>query len=1185
MATLDETNIFETPVTTQEPRRFSPEYFRQRKEQKAKQKEQYKALGQSVKDNLAQGNIEQAYESFAQLPVVDQAFLYMTPGVGNLIDAYEYDYFKKRSGRELKDPETYQLELLMGGDPREVRPFTQKDPVSGAFSTLAGLSSLFGAGEIPSAIKAVTLPLARRFGMVAKTGTEGGGGGIGELVPQPKQDFAGYISNVEKQALESMNMQDLKTGQDLINYLQSKRRSGISPKELEFIDLEQLRASNPTKEEVVKYIQDNRPNIYRVQRSEDNPTYRADVSDNPLMELPMDEDATRRATREERDYFRDEYASDLRKHNEIITDNLTLRDSNYVLNSENINNPSVLEDVEKYLKYDPEAFSSVNPEVIEIKYPDSRTIALFKNDDFVTGNNPEASGFTMKDLREVVKDGATIEFPALAQADDIIEEASAFRVNPDYGGGVEVYQSVGQNTGFNYQIVGNSETGYRVMIDDTPATGDLGTSTTQQEAFYNDLADARARVQAEAFDNADILEGANNFDTGSNADQLSETAPYDVITGEATLPTKYSDDVYDAYRLPMGGAENYREFTLHIGNPNTPTRYDSSKGMKHFGGGDELLHFRTTDRIDEDGKKVLFVEEMQSDLHATASSKRSKKNYELPKGTIEKTYADIEAIKPKDGKGLLAYNESIDTQFEFTTPNGEVETLTPQEIVVIGKAMSKGEDSMVTPMGGLHSYYDISDDKINSFVDMYGKDDVLKIADMLEPIVMSGNLPNYPYKGNDWIELAVKDIMKLAAEGDYDRVAFTNPATQLRRNQKSLEYIDEIEISQVPKLTRAEIEFDLNWGQNRDRTFLSVPPRGPMSSDDLDTFLDINTDFVVNDPQAQKYWQEFYEDNTSSSMFAEYDSAPTPQQLGEDLIQSLILYEKKKRLNAYEEVIKGVIDSSNNALMTKNEAYAKLLETQNMNPRGSLKFPNKPFDEITLDDIPVSNEEIKNINASVRENILSIMRNFKNHALPNYEDAGKYIVKEKGTGYKIDDSKFMLEKGKIKEDYKKDKANTLDQLLDGLILDKNTKKQIKSDAEKGLIPQSLDDAQIYKIEKEGGSGKKPFDMYAKIIPQQVRKFAEKYDKGAKPQLKKVLYNENFNDVDSDTLYEVYKGRLGGDDQDMLSEGLRTHEALSIDITPQMKEKLLQGINVMYKGGIVNKYKSMDKPIMGNTREM
>ena len=220
------------------------------------------------------------------------------------------------------------------------------------------------------------------------------------------------------------------------------------------------------------------------------------------------------------------------------------------------------------------------------------------------------------------------------------------------------------------------------------------------------------------------------------------------------------------------------------------------------------------------------------------------------------------------------------------------------------------------------------------------------------------------------------------------------------------------------------------------------------------------------------------------------------------------------------------------------------------------------------------------------------MRNFKNHALPNYEDAGKYVVKEKGTGYKTDDSKFMVERGKIKEDFRKDKSETVDQLLYRLNIDENTKKQIISDAEKGLIPQSLDDAQIYKIEKEGGSGKKPFDMYAKIIPQQVRKFAEKYDKGAKPQLKKVLYSEA-DDLDADDLYnnfvteeklkleEAETGNIYGRDADMPL----THEALSIDITPQMKEKLLQGINVMYKGGIVNKYKSMDKPIMGNTREM
>jgi hypothetical protein len=54
----------------------------------------------------------------------------------------------------------------------------------------------------------------------------------------------------------------------------------------------------------------------------------------------------------------------------------------------------------------------------------------------------------------------------------------------------------------------------------------------------------------------------------------------------------------------------------------------------------------------------------------------------------------------------------------------------------------------------------------------------------------------------------------------------------------------------------------------------------------------------------------------------------------------------------------------------------------------------------------------------------------------------------------------------------------------------------------------------------------------------------------------------------------------------ISEGLKTHEAKSIDITPEMRKAILEeGVNVMYKGGIVNKVKSMDKPIQGNRREM
>ena len=118
-------------------------------------------------------------------------------------------------------------------------------------------------------------------------------------------------------------------------------------------------------------------------------------------------------------------------------------------------------------------------------------------------------------------------------------------------------------------------------------------------------------------------------------------------------------------------------------------------------------------------------------------------------------------------------------------------------------------------------------------------------------------------------------------------------------------------------------------------------------------------------------------------------------------------------------------------------------------------------------------------------------------------------------------------------------------------------------------------------------------MYGKIIPQQLKKIAQKYDKNAKPQLKKVLYSER-DDLNAEQIYGDFKkeakGELGeagkGNIYDQESDKPLTHEAATIDITPEMRKAILtEGVNVMYKGGIVNKVKSMDKPIQGNTREM
>ena len=44
----------------------------------------------------------------------------------------------------------------------------------------------------------------------------------------------------------------------------------------------------------------------------------------------------------------------------------------------------------------------------------------------------------------------------------------------------------------------------------------------------------------------------------------------------------------------------------------------------------------------------------------------------------------------------------------------------------------------------------------------------------------------------------MKDVMQLAAKEGYDKVAFTDAATQIARNNKSLNYVDSIQISKVP---------------------------------------------------------------------------------------------------------------------------------------------------------------------------------------------------------------------------------------------------------------------------------------------------------------------------------------------------------------------------------------------------
>jgi hypothetical protein len=1108
-------------------------------EKKVLRDQYFSDLAEAAKDPT-QEKRDTALESFFETPFMFQMGQYIPDPTGLPTDIAEAEY----SGRKFKESREARgkgTEFYPGPLGFEDRPFyPDMTPEEAGLKLQQGLAM----ASIPPGIGGIAGIAQSMIGLPSKVlrsksmdGT--GGGGIGDIQPQPTRDYAGFISSVEKTAL---GPQKFGSGQDLITYLESPKRSGISTKELEYIDFDQIR-NNPdlTKEDVIAHIQANRPKVYRIERSEDNPTYQADSSDNPLNELPFNEEASRIANLEKQAYFRDEYAQEIADHNEILTNNPTLQNSNFVLNSENINDPSVLDDLERYLKTEPEAYSKTNPTIVKYTKPDG-----------TTGTGAYESYVSIMDfpdkfdeLIKLAKDGATIEFPALTRnADDILEEASAMRVSPDYGNQFEIYEAVGDNTSSIYKITGYDYTGYQVYVDGEPVRGDLGTRGREDIRYFDDLADARARVQAEALDNGDIMESDNSIDYGSNANRMIDSLPSEVISGQATLRTRFGDE-YSDYRLPMGGAENYREFTLHIENPKTATRYDSSKGTKHFGGGDELLHYRVTDRIDEDGKRVLFVEEIQSDLHSTASSTKSDATYEIGVDTKKKAVKELRDIF-KDNNNLRVSDNGdiikLDADSTYDT-NGLLSAEEVANMNYFERLTDLSSNINLRKIG------DLSDAEVSSltkFKEKYAKDKKI--------------LPDLPYKGNDYIDLAVKDIMKLAAEGNYDRVAFTNPATQLRRNSKNLEYIDSIEVNQVPLLTPSEQSFSMDWMRNRDLSMISsmspnaravetvdgklkMPNSGSLDDADLNSFVSTHTDFVVNNPQAQKFWQDFHKAEHSNFLevypdlldeymvnnlddlvdavakekglkaavtlvFAQPNAPLSPTQVAEE-IQKLLIRQKKKdyseatkkALQAFKEANPSITGTELADSFTKFSADVGSFFHTNISQSQKV-----PLTELTATNVELPKTEIERINQEIRRAISSTMRTFYDHSLPNVGDAGKYLVKTKGTGYKVDRDKFMIERGEIQDNYKSEKYNDLDSMIEDLRLDKKTEEIVRKDAEKGLIPVSTKDKQIYQIEAEGGDGKKPKLIYSSLIPKSATKFAKKYNKDAEAKLKRILYS-------------------------------------------------------------------------------
>lgn len=884
--------------------------------------------------------------------------------------------------------------------------------------------------------------------------------GVGVLIRkkglQPSYDLAGYKSALEEAAIQAQKQNNFKTGQQLVNYLRSPKRQGISQEEIAFVDFDELaKESNNFKDwspfDVIKSIQERKPKIYRIERREDTPYY---ASTNPevTLKLEYDEAMSKELTLDEKNQFLKYTQMEL----------IELSPASKVKNF----NENDLDDLVDYIDM---------TQVFENDLPNFNVIN--NKGKIIDKKSVQSIG----EYEALLEDGIKMK-PIIQTEKDAIEFANRLTdVNyssPDMS--FKVYTTIGESTGSEYKIIGNERDKYTALID-----GEI-VDDAAEVAFD----EAQIVLQKEARVNGDVDYVGEIWDEPYREESLlgllRESQPSANVTDKEllsrTLPTKYGG--FSGFRLPVGGARNYREFTLHIENPKAGMKFTDDEGIKHFGGGDEIAHYRVSDRTDVDGKNVLFVEEIQSDVHAAGR------------------------------------------KFGYK---------------------SEGKE----------------------------------IAD-------------FPYK-KDWATFVVRDIMKLAAEGNYDRVSFINATEQLARNQKEVDIVNAIKIAKAPEVS----DTVKNFSKELDDFVSKTTQKKSVNfySSDVGTFLNALKEFLTNLKKYPEENKKVVAANIMKTMdlFDNFEelSAAMPKRVDpveylikhlDFLIQSSYLPKKFGQIgnmlaSEFKYVQKTLSESSRllKAFIEDKEEYVF--------EKTILPLPNKYVHGF---DSKLTSKELKNPKLILqREDVIE-------DNVKTYQSKAEPITKEN-----------LLNKYFIDE---KEKAKFLKDIEDGNIpsIDIDLITSVFSPRGRYLTKIQLMDeifqaanfantSKRYDAASLEGDGKKVIDIYNKEIPAAVNKFTKKYGESVSKENDVLyidpLYEEGIitpEDAYRLHMYEKNIEKFGEDEAfEMLRESLenkklmednivtvpKKHNAFSVEITDEIKEAVKGGRVVsMREGGLVDQMK-------------
>ena len=246
---------------------------------------------------------------------------------------------------------------------------------------------------------------------------------------------------------------------------------------------------------------------------------------------------------------------------------------------------------------------------------------------------------------------------------------------------------------------------------------------------------------------------------GENYREVLLTLPSDVEAAKAKhraflqlMKDKYGyDGTLASYAKKMTPEERAEAKRLSLYNERSDYR------SSHWDQPNVLAHIRVNDRTDADGNKVLFVEEIQSDW----GQEGKKKGFRSKSRPARDAYLSfVEELKPRMRGWLLeTLGDEIKGEKAERYISRQMQIFTPYDM-----ARALGEESK--------------------------HERLIRYKDEEE----NSGIPVAPFVGKTegWLNLALKRIMIMAAEGGYDKVAFVNGEQSADRYDlsKSINQID-----------------------------------------------------------------------------------------------------------------------------------------------------------------------------------------------------------------------------------------------------------------------------------------------------------------------------------------------------------------------------------------------------------